>query len=177
MNEFEFQLFRKEKDDISNYKIWKACNDYTLANLRTYFENAYSSQGLGEIIYDGQYIEISKAIRRDIFLQSFDTIMQSLDKTGTFEMLITIIKAIFGADAGITFNMTSPGVLEIDIEQHSSDVSNWIAKDGENIITIDGDNLIFQIFINQIYIDEVINLFNQFLKPAGIVYFMNITYV
>jgi hypothetical protein len=177
MNEFEFQLFRKEKDDIANYKIWKACNDYTFANLRTYFENAYSSQGLGETIYDGQYIEIFKAIRRDVFVKSFDAIMSSLNKTGTFETLITIIKSIFGEDAGIAFTVSTPGVLGIDIEQHSSDILNWVSRAGQNIITIDDNNLIFQVYINQIYIDEVINLFKQFLKPAGIVYSINITYV
>lgn len=171
------QLFRKEKDDTSNYNIWQACNEYTLAQMKLFFDNAYGSKGLGEILYDGNYIELVKAIKRSIFLASYGAIIASFKKTGTYESLITIIKAIFGADAGITFTVDSPGVLGIDIAQHSSDVLNWVTRDNQSIVTRNDDNLIFQVFINQVYIDEVINLFNQFLRPAGIVYLINITYV
>lgn len=118
-----------------------------------------------------------KAIKRSIFLASYGAIIASFKKTGTYESLINIIKAIFGADAGIVFTVDSPGVLGIDIAQHSSDVLNWVTRDNQSIVTRDDNNLIFQVFINQVYIDEVINLFNQFLRPAGIVYLINITYV
>lgn len=41
------QLFRKEKDDTSNYNIWQACNEYTLAQMKLFLTMRTVLKGLG----------------------------------------------------------------------------------------------------------------------------------
>jgi hypothetical protein len=170
------QLFRKEKDDISNFNIWSTCNDLTLRGLKDFFSDAYNTVSLGEILYDNKYIELSKAVKKEMFSKIYNVIFSSFAKLGTYESLITIIKSVFGEDAKIKFENSNACELHISVGQHGIDSVNWVTKDGKNIVSKSGANLIFQACINQISMEWVINLFNQFLRPTGVHYSISIAY-
>jgi hypothetical protein len=170
------QLFRKDKDDISNFNIWQACNALTMTGLKDFFDDAYNTVSLGEILYDNKYTELSKAIKREMFLKVYNVIFLGVAKIGTYETLITVIKSVFGGDAKIKFENPKAGVLKISIGQHGIDSVSWVTKDGKNMASKSGDNLIFQSFINQISVEWVVSLVNQFLRPAGIHYLISIAY-
>lgn len=172
----KFKTLRDNEDSLKNHDIWKTPNDFSISQMQVFFDNAYSTKELGSMLYDGNYLELSKAIKKDIFMQSFSKIVESFDSTGTYESLITIIKSIFGEDCEMEFLEPYPAVLYININQHSSTIFNWVTKTGNKINATSGSYIVFQSFINQILLDDVVSLFNKFLRPAGVTYKVRISY-
>lgn len=173
------ELFRKEPADRSNEAVWNACRKYTLDQMSYFFDEAYNTYGLGEIMYDPAYTDLTKAISKEVFLKSFNLIFQSFERVGTFENLISIIKVMFGNDAGIVFEKddAAPGRLGIHISQKKINDSYWITKnDANRLITAEGDYLVFNEFLNEIYLDELKKLFAQ-LVPAGINFTITVNYL
>lgn len=171
------QLFRKEKEDISNYNIWKSVKEFVLSGITEFFNNAYSSKGLGELLYNPKYADIVRGISKDIFVKTYSQIFESFNAPGTYNNLILILKAIFGENCLIQFENPSPGVLNINITQYAAERSKWITKPDEDfIINNESDYIVFNEFISQTYIDEVVVLFKQYLQPEGIFYNININY-
>jgi hypothetical protein len=179
----DIQLFRKDEDDIKNRNIWLACRDFTLNGLKEFFKDAYETLSLGEILYDEKYLKISKAIKKDVFKNIYDTIFLSFAKIGTYESLITILKSVFGQEAKITFENPAPGVLEFSVEQSAIDKVEWAVKingqdSGDTMVIKKGDtttneDFIFQLSINEILMQDVIDLLDKVLKPAGMHYVIN----
>jgi hypothetical protein len=171
------ELFRKDKDDISNFNIWAECNKVTGDELKKFFDDVYNTVRLGEILYDNKYTELTKVIKRAMFLKVYNVIFSSFAKVGTYESLITVIKSVFGETAKIEFESSKAGVLEIRIGQRGIDSVRWVTKSGESIVSKGSkDTIIFQAFINKMSVEWALELFNQFLRPAGIHYEISIPY-
>jgi hypothetical protein len=171
------QLFRTEKDDLANYSIWYSLRNWHNQGLKEFLDDAYNSYKLGEILYDEKYSKLSRTIKKDIFLTSFNAIFKSLNKAGTYDNLIEIIRAVFGQDAQITFTEPAPAQLNVNIVQNASDLVDWVSSDDDEIVTEDDDNIAFVALVRQIYLDEIINLFRQILIPSGIYFTISITHV
>ncbi|MDR0485938.1 MAG: hypothetical protein LBH29_04355 [Elusimicrobiota bacterium] len=173
----DFQLFRTERDDLSNYAIWQFLHRYTIDGLKVFFANAYKTYAFGEILYNERYGKLCRVIAKDIFLNSYDAIFRSLNKAGTYENLISIIRAVFGADAAIEFSEPAPAVLNVNIVQNASQVVYWKTKDRDLLTdTEDGGKFVLTAMVRQIYLDEIINLFRQILIPSGIYFTIQITH-
>ena len=170
------QLFRREEVDVKNFALWLACHNHTMSGLSDYFNDAYGNKKLAEVIYSGEHADFFKLIKKSIFIKCFSALLESANRIGSFETLTTIIKAIFGHSANVVYSVPAPGILSVDITQHSSDSLEWVTVSGGEIKTLDDEEIIFVSLLNKIYIDEIINLFKQFFCPAGIIYKININY-
>lgn len=147
----------------------------------TFYQDAYESMPLGDIIYLDNRSPLANAIPQDIFRQSFNEIFTSFQSAGTFESYILVFKKIFGDTVGIDFTVPAPGKLVIDIEADGIELSNFVARyieDNayvyEEVIDEEGDNIAFQTikgFQSQYELEQM--LFE--MVPAGIFTEINLT--
>lgn len=90
-----------------------------ISNLETakdeFFEYAYQTYKLGEVLYDSGRAPLANAIPRDIFREAFATIFDSFLEAGSFETYLSVFRNIFGDDVQVTFTVSAPGKLKIDI--------------------------------------------------------------
>lgn len=124
-----------------------------------FFEGAYDSVPFGELLYDSKRAPLTTSIPFLNFKDCFTTLFNAFPLTGTFEVFLSVFRAIFGDDVEVTFtthdpdDMGSPppGALNIDIVATGLDLSEFIARaivEGDyvfdEVIDDEGDNIIFQ---------------------------------
>lgn len=139
-----------------------------------FFEGAYQSYALGDLIYDSGLSPLSNAIAKDIFRTSFNEIFQSFTVAGTFESYLEVFRKIFGPDVIVEFEVPGPGQLNINIAAVGVEQSNFIARRivnnayvYEKVIDHEGDGILFQTikgFQTQYELEQM--LFE--MVPAGI---------
>jgi len=106
------------KGDATELKMFDSGNGILTVlglALDEFFEDAYGSIPMGELLYDEERVPLTNAIRREIFIRSFKEIFEAWSFAGTFESYILVFKKIFGEDVEIDFTVPAPGKLEIDI--------------------------------------------------------------
>lgn len=115
-----------------------------------FYDQAYSTYGLGGVLYDLGAAPLTNAIRREIFLDTFTTLFASFRFAGTFELYISTFKSIFGDDAVVEFTVPDPGKLEINIEASGVVLDRFVARNIEDdefvyhpIVDEVGDNIVF----------------------------------
>ena len=149
-----------------------------------FFEGAYETAPLGDMIFDSNRSPLTNAIKKEIFRAAFKQIFEAFVKVGTFEAYLTVFAKIFGDDAVISFTVPAPGKLTISIEATQIELSDFIYRIVENnefvydqIITQDGvDNLVFQSiqgFATQYELERM--LFE--MVPAGIFTDIDLTFL
>lgn len=119
--------------------------------LDDFYEDAYQSQPLGDVIVEGNFSPLAQAIPQEIFRQTFDELFRSFQSAGTFEGYISVFKKVFGEDVIIEFTVPEPGHLQIEITSDNFEVSNFVARrivaDAyvyDNVLTQDDEQIIFQ---------------------------------
>ena len=139
-----------------------------------FYADAYNCYAFGALMYDNARSPLTNAIEREIFLNTFNEIFGAFIQVGTFESYLTVFRKIFGDDVAVEFIVPSAGVLNINIQANSTQLSQAIVRqilDNEyhyfNLQTHDDDNIKFQTFkgIESQY--ELELLLNE-LIPAGI---------
>jgi hypothetical protein len=80
-----------------------------------FFDEAYSTFALGELLFDEGISPLSNAIPRNIFREAFESIIDAFVSAGTFESYLTVFRQIFGDEVEVTFGIPDPGKLTIDI--------------------------------------------------------------
>jgi len=142
--------------------------------LDDFFEGAYTSFPLGDVIYDTGRSPLSNAINRDIFRSSFPEIFESFVMAGNFDSYLAVFNKIFGEEVEVDFTIPDPGKLNIDILADEVELSNFISRTIENneynydeMVTQDDDQIVFQSikgFKSQYELEQM--LFE--MVPAGI---------
>ena len=139
-----------------------------------FYIDAYNCYEFGALMYENARSPLTNAIEREIFLNTFNEIFGAFIQVGTFESYLTVFRKIFGDDVDVEFVIPSAGVLNINIQANSTQLSQAIVReilDNEyhyfDLQTHDGDNIVFQTFkgIESQY--ELELLLNE-LIPAGI---------
>lgn len=148
--------------------------DVLSAERDDFFDNCYEADDLGRVLWDLNASPLSNAISRDIFATSFSEIFDAFVVAGTAESYITVFKKIFGDDVDVQFTVPAPGKLEIAIEAQNVQLSNFISREisndsyvFSNIITQDGENIVFQSikgFTSQYELEQML----YEMVPAGI---------
>jgi hypothetical protein len=147
-----------------------------------FFNNAYDSWKLGEVLYDEKTTDFHISIKRDIFKKSFNQIFEKWRVVGNFESYITVFKKIFGDNSEITFERISPAHLKINIQTTNNNVSEFLVRKIEDevvednlLITSDtADTIMFQDVLGIENFEEVQAILNS-LNPAGIYLEVNFT--
>lgn len=142
--------------------------------LDDFFEGAYETGPLGDLIFDDLRSPLSNAISRDIFRLAFKEIFDAFVNVGTFEAYITVFKKIFGDDVQVNFTVPAAGKLNIDIVAAGVELTEFITRYIQNnqyiideIVDDVDDNIVFQSikgFTSQYELEQM--LFE--MVPAGI---------
>lgn len=139
-----------------------------------FFNGAYTTGPLGDLIFDSDRAPLASAIKKEIFRLAFSEIFQAFVKVGTFEAYLTVFRKIFGDDVEVDFTVPGAGELQINIEASGIELSDFITRyiqDNtyifDEIIDHENDNIAFQTikgFQTQYELEQM--LFE--MVPAGI---------
>ena len=146
--------------------------------MRAWFDGAYSSAGLGEILYDNHLVPLTRAVARDIFIKNYGSILKKWEYVGSFESYLYVFTQIFGPDTAISFNKLAPGALEINITTKQTQLFGWLASLNSDDYVSDHEgnhlNLRQVVGIGDFY--EVQSVLDS-LNPAGIFLRVNFTLI
>lgn len=144
---------QKMRDDVFENKfinVWLSLWNQTLADLQNYYNFAYESSILGQIVFDNQLADIAKVISRDLFIKTYWQIFREQTKNGTIDAHLYILYAIFGGDATIVVENPNPLHTIFHIATNSIELNQWTTTDGDNMITTDGDYLKFRSVLQEL---------------------------
>lgn len=145
-------------DDVFENKfinVWISLFTQTMVDLQSYYEQAYESQILGQIIYDNQLADIAKAISRSLFIKTYWQIFAEQQKNGTIDAHLYILYAIFGGDATIVVEQADPLHPIFHILTKSIALNQWVTRAGEKMVTRAGDNLVFRSVLADLTNEEI----------------------
>lgn len=125
-----------------------------LSTERTiFFDEAYNTFTLGEVIWDSGRSPLANAIPRAVFREAFSALFESFTFAGTFESYLTVFRSVFGPDVGVEFEVPAPGKLNINIIAAGVTLSEFVARRivddvyvFDEIVDEAGDNIVFQSF-------------------------------
>lgn len=145
-------------------------------DMRAWFDGAYASSGLGEVLYDNNLVPLARAVTRDIFIKNYGAILEKWEYAGTFESYLYVFMQIFGPQTTIVFDRLAPGALEINITTSQTQLYRWLA-------TVDQSDYVADHNGNRINLRQVKGIGNFYevqsvldsLSPAGIFLRVNFT--
>ena len=145
------QYFKGDATELKYYNAGKEIADNLSLQKDTFFDEAYGCFVLGELLWDLDLSPLSRAMRRDIFRESFESIFDAFVVAGSFYSYITVFKKVFGDDVEINFTVPEPGKLEIEIIAAGTASFDFVARflvdneyTFETIIDDEGDTIVFQ---------------------------------
>lgn len=145
------QLFKGDDTELKYYGSGKPAFTDVKNQKDLFFQGAYETYALGDMIYDTGRAPLTNAIVRNIFREVFPEIIQAFIEVGTFEAYLSVFRKIFGDDVIVEFEVPGPGLLNIDIVATGLEISDFLARYIENneyffdeVIDDVGDNIAFQ---------------------------------
>lgn len=124
----ETQKFKGDELELQMEACASPIHDDIETQLDDFFEDAYNSMPLGDVLYESDRSPLANAIDQEIFRQSFPEIFTAFTVAGTFESYITVFQKIFGENVEIDFTVPAPGKLTIDILADEVELSDWISR-------------------------------------------------
>lgn len=155
-------------EDELELKFWRVFEKIlrkTVIDMRSYFDNAYTSKELGAALYDLRLMPIYKTIQRSLFLRTFKQILDGQKILGSIEGYLIILYAIFGVTAQITVT-TTPAALNIDIVAPVKSLTRWVDRLGNSFVTKGGDRLFFKKIVANVTNRELLRILRETM-PAG----------
>lgn len=152
---------QKMRDDVFENKfinVWLSLWNQTLADLQNYYNLAYESSILGQIVFDNQLADITKVLSRDLFIKTYWQIFREQTKNGTIDAHLYILYAIFGGDATIVVENPKPLHTIFHIATNSIELNQWTTTNGDNMITTDGDYIKFRSILQELTNAELASL-------------------
>lgn len=152
---------QKMRDDVFENKfinVWLSLWNQTLADLQNYYNLAYESSILGQIVFDNQLADITKVLSRDLFIKTYWQIFREQTKNGTIDAHLYILYAIFGGDATIVAENPNPLHTIFHIATNSIELNQWTTTNGDNMITTDGDYIKFRSILQELSNAELASL-------------------
>lgn len=152
------QKLINDREENKFFNVWLQLFQQTMSDLQDYYNLVYESDLLGQLIFDNQLSEIAKIINRDLFIKTYWQIFNEETKNGTVDAHLYILYAIFGSNATIYVDQQSPLCIKYLIETNTITLNNWLTKQGDQMITKDGDRLMFRSILSQLTNAELANL-------------------
>lgn len=122
------QFFKGDETELKFYNSAKPVIDILSAQKDLMSAGLFEAAPLGDVLYDSKISPLANAIDRDIFREAFKKIFESFTVAGSFEGYITVFKKIFGDDVDLTFTVSAPGKLQIDILATGIELSDFVAR-------------------------------------------------
>lgn len=169
------QFFKGDPIELKMKAVADPVFDQIGRSLDDFFENGFNCAAYLLMLYDEGRVPFSNTVNRETFVDFIRVALKNFPFTGNFESYIFVLKAIFGDETEIIFDVPSPGKLSIDVLASTGAEFEFIARefiDGvyqdSNIVDDLGNILIFRGIpgISNAY--EIGLLFSE-LMPNGIV--------
>jgi hypothetical protein len=169
------QYFKGDATEMKFDEAGKPAMDVCGVALSQYYNQAYDAETFLLMLYDEGRMPFGSKIPRDAFVSFIRQAIPNFPRTGTFQMLIFLIKEIFGEVTEVLFTVPAPGRLQIEINAAAviefnaihHKVINGIEEVG-NIVDADGNLLTF-VGISGIDTEYDFNQVFSEIFPAGIV--------
>lgn len=152
------QKLINDSEENKFFNVWLQLFQQTMSDLQDYFNLVYESQLLGELIFDNQLSEIAKIINRELFIKTYWQIFNEETKNGTVDAHLYILYVIFGSNATIYVEPISPLYVKYLIQTNTINLKSWITKAGDQMITSEGDRLMFRSLLSGLTNAELANL-------------------
>lgn len=140
------------------FNVWLQLFQQTMSDLQDYYNLVYESNLLGALIFDNQLSEIAKIINRELFIKTYWQIFNEETKNGTVDAHLYILYAIFGSNATIFVEQVSPLYVRYLIQTNTITLNNWLTKQGDQMVTKNGDRLMFRSLLSGLTNAELENL-------------------
>lgn len=165
------QKLINDTEENKFYSVWLQLFQQTMADLQDYYNLVYESELLGGLIFDNQLSEMAKIINRELFIKTYWQIFNEETKNGTVDAHMYLLYAIFGSTATIYYERISPLVVKYWIQTNTISLEPWVTKHGEQMITKDGDALMFRSLLSGLTNAELANLLKATANYGGYVEF------
>lgn len=166
------------KGDITELKYQAAGSkpfEITRVSLHEFFVGAFDCDEFLLMLYDSGRMPFSNRVPREAFVNFIRQAIPDFPATGTFEVYIFMIRALFGSTATIQFTVPGPGKLDIEVNAPGSSlVFDWVVKEivgGATILSqlVTHDDEEFQLNgISGIETEAQLKVLIAELMPAGI---------
>lgn len=140
-----------DTEELKYYESAAPAMDLTSNELDAFATDAYTSQALGDLLYESNRAPLTNSVLQRVFRSCFSEVFAAFRVAGSFDSYITVFKKIFGEDVEITFTVPAPGKLEIDIVATGIEINDAIFRQIESnayvnyeFVDYDGDNIVFQ---------------------------------
>ena len=160
----------KDDDEQLFWRIYQRLAQQTMIDIRQYFDYAYKSVELGNILYEEQLMPIYKVLEKSLFIRAFSEILEGEKTLGSIEAYLKILYAIFGDEAQITIT-EQPCHLQIDINAPIRLHYLWVTKDGRKIITKDGKAILFKELLAMVTDRDLLQILKATTKAGTYVEF------
>lgn len=169
------QNFKGDATELKMQAVGDPLFEVTDTALDEMYSEAFDAAPFLLAMYDDGRMPFSQRINRDTFVEFIRQALSNFPFTGTFEVYLTILRAIFGEESEIRFYVDTAGALEIDVEAVADATFTFFGRefiDGAytffDMITQDGvDTLVFRGIIG-IETEYELNLLFSELMPVGI---------
>lgn len=152
------QKLINDREENKFFNVWLQLFQQTMSDLQDYFNLVYESNLLGALIFDNQLSEIAKIINRELFIKTYWQIFNEERKNGTVDTRLYILYAIFGSNATIFVDQQSPLYVRYLIQTNTITLNNWLTKRGDQMVTKNGDRLMFRSLLSGLTNAELENL-------------------
>lgn len=167
----EVELFKNQTPVvIAMDKIWKAEYDTMKVSFNKFFVDLLETKYFADIVFDSKLFEFSENFDREFFT-NISLLLSSYKGIGSYEAIISIVRAILGQEADVEFSNDGKDISIISVAKIES---NIITTEFNNVVDT-ADNQVVSIDNRlQAQRNTLIDLLYRFL-PAGIKY--NISFV
>lgn len=145
------QFYKGDATELKYYNSVQPISDTLSAQKDLFLSDAYGCFVLGELLYDNDFAPLAKAIPRDVFRETFETVFDNFLVAGTFESYMEIFRKVFGDDVDVEFTVPGAGQLTIDVESSGLQLSPWVARRivsnayvYDNVVDDLGNQIVFQ---------------------------------
>lgn len=152
------QKLINDREENKFFNVWLQLFQQTMSDLQDYYNLVYESNLLGALIFDNQLSEIAKIINRELFIKTYWQIFNEETKNGTVDAHLYILYAIFGSNATIYVDQQSPLYVRYLIQTNTITLNNWLTKQGDQMVTKNGDRLMFRSILSGLTNAELENL-------------------
>lgn len=152
------QKLINDREENKFFNVWLQLFQQTMSDLQDYYNLVYESNLLGALIFDNQLSEIAKIINRELFIKTYWQIFNEETKNGTVDAHLYILYAIFGSNATIFVDQVSPLYVRYLIQTNTITLNNWLTKQGDQMVTKNGDRLMFRSILSGLTNAELENL-------------------
>jgi hypothetical protein len=169
------QNFKGDSTELKMQAVVDPLFEVTNAALDDFNEGGYDAAPFLLAMYDDGRMPFSQRVKREYFVEFVRQILANFPFTGTFEVYLRVLEAIFGVDSEISFTVPAPGKLSIDIEAVANSTFTFIGREFVSgafeffdIGTSGGDTIILR-GVSGIDTAYELNLLFSEVMPIGVV--------